>query len=170
MDLIVDCHCHNLIFYLIFLTFSKKSKKYIDIFMRLLTFLVSFQKKIKNLLLTHSIFNAVISKSLINISNQVNFNVAFFKKKSKTKNIWIRRPKCRNKMRYQRDFWLLGHKIWLEAKQLGGKEQIILPIIVMESHTQRRRALPKKKKNKNKKNHYTSHSLPHTSKPHLYNN
>jgi hypothetical protein len=44
MDLIVVCHCHNPIFYLFFLTFSKKSKKYIDIFMMLLAFLVSFQK------------------------------------------------------------------------------------------------------------------------------
>jgi hypothetical protein len=43
-------------------------------------------KRIKNLLSTRSVFNALISKSLIYFSHRVDINVAFFKKIKNKKN------------------------------------------------------------------------------------
>jgi len=101
---------------------------------------MSFQKnkKFKNLLLTSSVFNALISKSSINFSYWVDVDIAFQKKFQNTKNkihqkgkhIWTRGPKCKERktVRDQSDFGLLSHQVCLETKQLGGKRQIILSI------------------------------------------
>jgi hypothetical protein len=65
-------------------------------------------------------------------------------------------------MRYQSDFWLLGHKVWLEAKQLEGKRQIILPIIVMSLIHKGGEHCPKRRRTKAKKTiipHILSHTL-----------
>ena len=44
-------------------------------------------KRIKNLLSTRLVFHALISKSLIYFSHQVNINVVFFKKIKNKKNL-----------------------------------------------------------------------------------
>ena len=72
-------------FQIVFLNISKYKKNYVlDVFV---SSLASFQNnfKLKNLFSTRSTINTHISKSLINSSRWVNFDVAFSKKNSKYK-------------------------------------------------------------------------------------
>jgi hypothetical protein len=78
--------------------------------------------------LTRSVFNALISKSLINFSYLVDIDIAFFKKKiSNTKKKHIKKnikyldketKLQRKKMRDQSDFRFSDHQVCLKTKQL----------------------------------------------------
>jgi len=82
--------------------------------------------------LTRSVFNALISKSLINFFYLVDIDIAFFKKKisnTKKKNIKYLDKESklqRKKIRDQSDFRFSDHQVCLETKQLKENEKFYL--------------------------------------------